>query len=65
MFEAHPGGVAAMDIISKGDIDIQDGMVVTSAKNEGVIKIWDYTNVEEDGTCGRREKTPIYNLQPP
>lgn len=75
MFEAHPSGVAAMDIISRagtynsdfsakgtshgwtsgedGDVRDGDGLLVTSAKKDGVIKIWDYTHVEENGACGR------------
>ncbi|CAM9120840.1 unnamed protein product, partial [Scytosiphon promiscuus] len=33
--------------------DEMEGMLITCGKTEGVVKIWDYTHVGEDGTCGR------------
>lgn len=29
------------------------GLLVTCGNAEGVVKIWDYTHVEDDGSCGR------------
>lgn len=31
------------------------GLLVTCGNAEGVVKIWDYTHVEDDGGCGRYE----------
>lgn len=40
---------------SAGDLENGDvvGLLVTCGKAEGLVKIWDYTHVEEDGSCGR------------
>lgn len=35
------------------DLGEVGGLLITCAKEESVVKIWDYTHVEGDGTCGR------------
>lgn len=38
-----------------GALELEDvgGLLVTCSNAEGVVKIWDYTHVEDDGSCGR------------
>ena len=36
-----------------GGVQEVGGLLVTCGKTEGVVKIWDYTHVEDDGACGR------------
>ncbi|CAM9561047.1 unnamed protein product, partial [Hapterophycus canaliculatus] len=64
-FQAHTNGVAGMTIMTSefensafvaGERHVGDeigGMLVTFGKAEGVVKIWDYTWVDECGTYGR------------
>lgn len=67
-FKAHPNGVAGMTVMTSGHEnsailaagkyveDEMGGVLVTCGKAEGVVKIWDYTHVDADGTYGRYEK---------
>ncbi|CAM9333629.1 unnamed protein product, partial [Discosporangium mesarthrocarpum] len=45
---AHPGGIADM-VLSQGTA----GLLVTCAKSEATVRVWDYTAVGKDGKCGR------------
>ncbi|CAN0464501.1 unnamed protein product [Ectocarpus sp. 12 AP-2014] len=64
-FKAHPNGVSGMavmtserncraDVVYAGrESHEAGGLIATCGKAEGIVKIWDYTHVEDDGTCGR------------
>lgn len=64
-FKAHPNGVSGMAVMtnernSRADVvyagrESQEagGLIATCGNAEGIVKIWDYTHVEDDGTCGR------------
>ncbi|CAN0036900.1 unnamed protein product [Ectocarpus sp. 12 AP-2014] len=64
-FKAHPNGVSDMAVMtsernSRADVvhagrESQEagGLIATCGKAEGIVKIWDYTHVEDDGICGR------------
>eukprot|EP00903_Cladosiphon_okamuranus_P006728 g6565.t1 len=45
-------------VLAKGEeeaLELEDvgGLLVTCGDAEGVVKIWDYTHVKDDGSCGR------------
>lgn len=64
--QAHANGIAGLAIMNTGAGDGSavlaaeggqgedvGGLLVTCGNAEGVVKIWDYTHVEDNGSCGR------------
>lgn len=39
--------------VQEGGVGQVGGLLVTCGKEEGMVKIWDYTHVGEGGSCGR------------
>lgn len=63
-FKAHPNGVSGMAVMTSErnshnvvctgrEAQEAGGLIATCGKAEGLVKIWDYTHVEDDSTCGR------------
>ncbi len=65
VIKAHPSGIADLAIMANARDSCASlapngeqgedvgGLLVTCGSGEGIVKIWDYTHVEEDGRCGR------------
>lgn len=65
VIKAHPDGVTGMTIMASARNSCSKfvegrekeeeavGFLATCGNTEGVVKVWDYTHVEDGSTCGR------------